>query len=655
MNCLRNVGTRGSEPATSAIAQSTQTGSQYNSGRRGGRTGGGASRKLQPLTVFCTPKGLTFHVYGSSKQSQASIDLPASFFSMFDVQQQHQQNSDDEPVDEESTVAPAGGEFCVNLTTLLECLSVVAGTSAKGVGANGAAINDQRHHRLSSALPVSMTMTYHLSTELLKIELEEPAGGMLCTAAIPGMMLPDDNDDTGGMAGAFLASPTQAQILLPSIQLSAILPELEYVAGATVAHLGIRTNPAEQQQRNRTRGRRDNRGGGLELGTIGHAGQCWMSLQHGKPASVRSNGGRRKKSSRRKGPFALENGDDDDCIVRYAYPLHRFLQSMKALDIANETCLSINQQGMMAIQHQIYLQDSPPDTPAFCDFVLVALEEDSDDEESETEATFDEEDGTTVGDGDTMTSSTSSSRHNGSSTKSHHSQLSSSQGSSLPPRSRSSRKPQRRRKPRKDEANEAMEGTSTNNQEDSSSSTDDGGDRNDDKHGDDEEEDETTTPSLVAPLFGTVVNGQASMSTSTPSQQAEERRRQRRIRRRLSRGSIGTASMASPTSLTPSRSTTHISDASPSAESVDLLADDKDDNGGGHHPSTGTTSRVGRGATRQLSMSQDESSRDDRRKQSQMSQSQDTLNERSHYRHPDDYKHDDECPSSPELVYGQQY
>ena len=640
LNCLRDVGTRGVEPTSTNSSMmhpsATQT-SAINARRR--RT---TTRKLQPLTVFCTSKGITFHVHGTSKQSQASIDLPSTFFSMFRVQPSsggtNGHNGDDSRGQaSEATGDGGGGEFCVNLTTLLECLSLVgSGTSGKGGGV--ATDRDQHNRSTSSSPPVSLTMTYHLSSELLKIEMEESAGGMLCTFAIPGMMAPDDNDDVGGMAGAFLASPTQAQILLPSVQLSVILPELEYVAGATVAHVGIRTSPEEQNSRQRMHGRGGSRGGGLELGTIGHAGQCWLSLQHGKPASARSRNGknRRRGGSRRRGPFGIDDGNDegdDDGIVRYTYPLHRFLQSMKALDIASETCLSINQEGMMAIQHQIFLQDS--DAAAFCDFVLVALEEDSEDEDDPTTVIYedDQEDETTIGDG--TLSSASSSRLS-------HSQLSSSQTSSLPPRSKASRRP--RRNTRKDEASEAMEDTNTHQAD--SSSTDD----EDDKDGR-QQDDEGTSPSLVAPLFGTVVNGQSlSVSSSTPIQQAEARRRQRRMRRRLSRGTATSESFESPSTGLPSRST-QICDGSPSGESVDLLNDDDED-----RKTSSTTSRA---ATRQLSMSEESPPQKDRRgrKLSQQAggQSQDTLNEPSHYRHPDDYQHEDECPSSPELVYGQQY
>jgi hypothetical protein len=54
------------------------------------------------------------------------------------------------------------------------------------------------------------------------------------------------------------------------------------------------------------------------------------------------------------------------------------LQAFAGLELAHETCVSINQQGIMAIQHQVFVDDS--ETPTFCDFLLTSLQEDDEDE-----------------------------------------------------------------------------------------------------------------------------------------------------------------------------------------------------------------------------------------------------------------------------------
>lgn len=43
----------------------------------------------------------------------------------------------------------------------------------------------------------------------------------------------------------------------------------------------------------------------------------------------------------------------DDDLHKRSYPINSLLQGMRGLDIANETCISINENGMVAIQHQV--------------------------------------------------------------------------------------------------------------------------------------------------------------------------------------------------------------------------------------------------------------------------------------------------------------
>ena len=71
-----------------------------------------ASQALQPVTVFCSPTSLTFHVHGKAKNLQSSVDIPADVFMDYQVKE--------------------NGEFSVNLTTVLECLALLNPTSKKG-------------------------------------------------------------------------------------------------------------------------------------------------------------------------------------------------------------------------------------------------------------------------------------------------------------------------------------------------------------------------------------------------------------------------------------------------------------------------------------------------------------------------------------------
>jgi hypothetical protein len=54
---------------------------------------------------------------------------------------------------------------------------------------------------------------------------------------------------------------------------------------------------------------------------------------------------------------------------------------MKGLEIAEETCITMNANGMMAIQHQVLDQQAGNGNPNFVDFIMCCLEDDEDDDE----------------------------------------------------------------------------------------------------------------------------------------------------------------------------------------------------------------------------------------------------------------------------------
>ena len=165
---------------------------------------------LQPVTVFVTPSSITFHVYGTARQSQASVDLQAGLFSHYQVNLHSTANAnraahpttvtdatEKDPTPHEEIPHDewqVGGEFCVNLSTVLECLFVL-GT-----------------HALEKT---KLSMSYNIHTEIFKLELLEE-GGVLSTAAIPGMVPPSHAQDDGdsSLALAFRSTPIVARIIL---------------------------------------------------------------------------------------------------------------------------------------------------------------------------------------------------------------------------------------------------------------------------------------------------------------------------------------------------------------------------------------------------------------------------------------------------------
>lgn len=270
-------------------------------------------KAVQPVTVFCSPSNLTFHVQGTTKQLQASIDMQSSMFSEYRVRTDQR--------DDETEDWQAGGEFSVNLTSVLECLQLLGGNPG-----------------------IQLALSYNLTHEVLKIELLHET--VLCTAAIPGMDSPGDHTNPS-LVKAFSDSPVTARIIFMSNTLQHITTELQLVPGATIATVSL----TEKE--------------GWVVAVVGHLGECLVSI----PAH---------------GSHVINLEIRDQHHACYSYPLSSLLASLKGLDIAQETCITINAIGMMAIQHQILDPSVGGESPSFIDFILCSLKDDdeNDDEES---------------------------------------------------------------------------------------------------------------------------------------------------------------------------------------------------------------------------------------------------------------------------------
>lgn len=340
LQCLRHVATGGTgsvehhpsaSRATNEHAFASQT--KRSSSSKFGTGGGTATHQpLQPVTVFCSPSCLTFHMYGTAKQCQASVDLQVSLFSHYQVAQAHPTNDEGGG----GTVVEdwqAGGEFCVNLTKVLECLHVLGGHH------HGAAAST---HALDKT---QLSFTYNASSEVFRLELLDRDSGIMITAAIPGMIPPEDDLGTS-LALAFRSSPVASRMIVKSDTLKEIVQELELVSGATQGTVSLSPN-------------------GLELAAVGHLGECLVSIPCQGDHIV-----------------SLELGDASVPAKPRTFPLHSLLASMSGLDIAQETCITINTAGMMAIQHQV-VDPALGGNPSFVDFILCCMEDDENDEEEE--------------------------------------------------------------------------------------------------------------------------------------------------------------------------------------------------------------------------------------------------------------------------------
>lgn len=306
------------------------------------RSRGSSTNTMQPVTVFCSPSSLTFHVSGSSKQIQASVDIQAGLFSEYRVVTPPGASTEAWQAGGEvrdflpqisvtlwlSSHIPVfrilvqiGAKFCVNLSTVVECLHLL-GTQ------------NLDHTKLF--------LSYNLTQELFKIELLEESG-VLSTTAIPGMLTPED-EIGNSLALAFRSSPVAARIIVKSETLGEIITELECVTGASCATCALGPN-------------------GLEMATVGHLGECLVSI----PA-------------RGSHVVSLELSKTESAKAR-SYPLNSFLGSMRGLDIAEETCITMNTSGMMAIQHQVIDANVGDGKPNFVDFIMVCLEDEDDEDD----------------------------------------------------------------------------------------------------------------------------------------------------------------------------------------------------------------------------------------------------------------------------------
>ena len=387
LSCLRHVASGGGGSGTSdfaltqgALAAGRRSRADLSlsaidhtgiSGGRGGGIGGGGggrggSGRAQHATVFAGEAGLTFHVHGTARQSQASVDMQSGLFSDYYVCEQVVEVDDDDDDNDDGnneaegggtrtkTEVVKGGEFCINLTTVLECLHVL-GTNALD--------------------RTKLCLSYDLHDAIFRIELLEEThgatgGGIVSTCAIPGLAVSDDYDDedeedgeggTGasGLAIAFRSCPIVARAIVKSDYLRDAVVELSDVPGAASATIGISPR-------------------GMDLAAVGFSTECQVSLPHAGNDAV----------------FVSLDCDPPRLHAR-TYPLHSILSAFRGLEIASETCISINRRGMVAIQHQVLDEHVGNGQPNFVDFIMGCLQDD-DGEDSDDDGYGDEEDDVVV-------------------------------------------------------------------------------------------------------------------------------------------------------------------------------------------------------------------------------------------------------------------
>lgn len=442
LSCLRRVVTSNT-PGPSGTAGTNHRGGRtsLNASTAAGTMGETSSNKVQHATVYAGPSGLTFHVqHGLAKQSQCSVDLPKGLFRDYFVGEEEVWLEESEDEDEDDDVEESdgvggtngkrnkrnatkeiiqGGEFAINLTTVLECFSILSrnnksmqSVSTPKSGGSGGIGSNPSSGEYASLDRVPLCMSYDRGTALFHLEFLEggnlsgtgpnvdayaTGGGVLVTCEVPGVAVSDDVDDgpddddveyydhssvpnqssNTGLASAFRSSPLLARAILYSEALQAAIAELYDVPGASVVHVAFSKE-------------------GMEFGTVGPRSEVWVSVPY---------------HCNQQGMYVGMECYNIESIARHSddyvsnpskhvrkYPLGTFLTGMRGLDIGCETCISVNARGMMAIQHQVTREgyyegsDGAEVRPSFVDFIMTCIEEvDEMEEDASSQNVGDEE------------------------------------------------------------------------------------------------------------------------------------------------------------------------------------------------------------------------------------------------------------------------
>ena len=293
---------------------------------------------LGQMTIWPNDNGLQIH-QAPNLQSQASLDLPKEFFSLYQITSTSTSTAPTEPDDSNCC--------CISWKPFRNALQLAL-----------------------SQNPSKLALTYNLRDEVLHIETEclFSSGSVLCTALLGGLVPPDDSD-TPQLSQAFLSQQIAARVLVPS-SLFVDIHELN-----SVSPIAIQLTWKPPKKRKNNNSSNSNNTSILQATAVGACSECTIQWQ-----------------------VPMDWPVTDQKQLRFRYPFLAWNQAMKPSfdNQAHETCISVNQQGILAIQHQLLCHDN---IAAFCDGLLLPLIEEDDDEEEEEKEYYgidDHDDNTTT-------------------------------------------------------------------------------------------------------------------------------------------------------------------------------------------------------------------------------------------------------------------
>ncbi|KAL3934734.1 MAG: hypothetical protein SGBAC_009608 [Bacillariaceae sp.] len=406
----------------SANTQATITQSMMLlNGKGSGTASSDLSASIGQMTIYTTETGLQLH-QSSNLSSQSSMELPKELFSYYQTSA--------------SAAAPSSTSLSAAGATQASSRSQQSSANANA-NANCCCCISWKPLRNALILamtqnPTKLSMTYNINDEVLHVETEcggaglirrrstnnvstsssnnmntntsfTASTGVVCTAVVSGLVPPEEQPQ---LSQAFLQQPIVARILVPSNILMDVL-ELALVSPMAI----------QLQWKTTTLVASESKKSVLQVTAVGPCSECAVQWQIPIEWANHNNiemdeddqgdddytvttdndtrmssldGGRGRRSRKRK---SHQNAKRTVRKVKHSYPYEAWAQAMKPLldSQAHETCISVNEQGILAIQHQLLCHDN---IAAFCDGLLVPLIVEDEDDGSDANNTESDDDRT---------------------------------------------------------------------------------------------------------------------------------------------------------------------------------------------------------------------------------------------------------------------
>ena len=208
----------------------------------------------------------------------------------------------------EEYICESDAKLALNLTLLLDCLMI------------------------SSSDQTIATMTYSAEDAIFRLSLQD--SGFMTSCDLRSLFSKDFDERDGGLFDEFRDSADEVAILVQSVPLKDAVAELMEVPGASTVRFSVTAK------------------NGMRLSTFG-SGDNICEISFPKDSNV----------------FIMYRCDK---TVEWTFPLASLQLGMKALGVAKETYLRINEEGIMSIQHQI--ESNAGQQEIFVNFLMVAEE-----------------------------------------------------------------------------------------------------------------------------------------------------------------------------------------------------------------------------------------------------------------------------------------